>query len=653
MHELLWTRRLIDLLGASAASSTRVFSCFFLGLALGAAVTPRLARRMRRPWRAVALAELGVAVLALPALCLPQWSGWIWPALGAARLVAWEGATTKFLLSAIAVLPPAFCMGMVLPLMAHAVLRGRFELARHGVWLYAINTLGGVLGLGTVSLLTLHLVGAGGSMLLAVTMNLLVAAGGLVLDARCPPTTPASDAAFQQQTVSWSVFLPALTVAMVSGMGILAFEVLALQLVALSAPLSFYAPTAVLTVVVLLLGLAALVVPLLAPRVGGAQRVLSLGLSGTAICMAGAPLYFFQLVQWVDLGQKDTLFAFLAVLLGVAMVALGPAVLLAGLVFPAVLAWLGTIGQDRYGHRWGWLLAVNGLGGLIGAEATYRFVLPTAGVHQAMGCVATLYAVAALAWALSRVPRTITSLVWPLGITAAVVVVTLGPLSWLPQVNPEGVIIVDQRSGREGTVAVVDSPNMGRRIIMSNQYVLGGTKFRFDQERLTHLPLLLHPDPQRVACIGLATGITPGAALEQSAVAAVTAVELSPLVVRAADQYFGPFNHDITRSDRAWSWWKMPARTWRPRRASLMSWSGTCCCPGLPEKLVCIVWSIFAAWRSAARRRRVLSMAGRLPTDARSRGRDSRHVLPGIPPRVPVSQHVRLPLSGSGVSRFA
>ncbi len=49
-HELLWTRRLIDLLGASAASSTRVFSCFFLGLALGAAVTPLLLRRVRRPW---------------------------------------------------------------------------------------------------------------------------------------------------------------------------------------------------------------------------------------------------------------------------------------------------------------------------------------------------------------------------------------------------------------------------------------------------------------------------------------------------------------------------------------------------------------------------------------------------------------------------
>ncbi len=490
-------------------------------------------------------------MLALPALYLPQWSGWIWPALGAARLFAWQGAATKLLLSAAVIFPPAFCMGMVLPLMARAVLRGQFHLARHGVWLYAINTLGGVLGLGTVSLLTLHLVGAGGSMLLAIALNLLVAVGCLALDTRCPPTASADDAACREQAVFWPIFLPALAVAGVSGTGILAFEVLALQLVALAAPLSFYAPTAVLTVVVLLLGLAALVVPWLITRVGGPQQVISTGLLGAAICIVTAPLFFFQLVQWVDLGPKDTLFMFVTTLLSVTLVALGPAVLLAGLVFPAVLGWLGAVGQDPYGRRWGWLLAVNGLGGLLGAEATYRFLLPAVGVHQAMGIVAIFYAVAALAWALLRSPRTVRSLAWPLGLTATIVVTTLGPLSWLPLVNPAGVLIVDQRSGREGTVAVVDSPNMGRRIVMSNQYVLGGTKFRYDQERLTHLPLVLHPDPRRVACIGLATGITPGAALEHTEVAGVTAVELSPLVVLAADQHFGSFNHDITRSHRA------------------------------------------------------------------------------------------------------
>lgn len=49
MHQLLWTRRLVDLLGGSAESSTRVFGCFFLGLSLGAALAAFLASRVTSP----------------------------------------------------------------------------------------------------------------------------------------------------------------------------------------------------------------------------------------------------------------------------------------------------------------------------------------------------------------------------------------------------------------------------------------------------------------------------------------------------------------------------------------------------------------------------------------------------------------------------
>ncbi len=546
-HELLWTRRLIDLLGASSASSTRVFSCFFLGLSLGAAVAPRLVRSVRRFWWAVGGAELAVAILAIPALTLPQWSGWIWPALGPQRLVGWEGAAVKLVLSAAIVFPPAFCMGLVLPLMAGAILRGQLVLARHGVWLYAANTLGGVLGLGAVTLVTLHWVGAGGSMLLAMVLNLLIAAGCFVLSTRCATADQAEPEGQPEAGNRWIMGL-ALAVASLSGMGILSFEVLALQLVALAAPLSFYAPAAVLMIVVLLLGLAALILPWLVAR-WRPERVVGIGLVGSAICLAAAPLYFFQLVQLVDLGPRESLVGYLAVLVGVSAVTLGPAAMFAGLVFPALLAWVGQLGVDRYGRRWGTLLAVNGAGGLVGAEVTYRWLLPALGVHQGIGSVAVLYAAAALGWSVAsrrHRPVLLTGLV-----AAAVIATMLGPHSSLPQVNPSGVVIVDQRNGREGVVAVVDSPHMGRRIVMSNQYVLGGTKFRFDQERLTHLPLVLHPAPQRVACIGLATGITPGAALEHSAVQQVTAIELSPLVAEAADAYFLPFNHGITRHERA------------------------------------------------------------------------------------------------------
>lgn len=71
-HEILWTRRLADLLGASTEASARVFECFFLGLCLGAAVVSRVLPRIRHRWYFLASVELGVAILSLPALFLPQ-----------------------------------------------------------------------------------------------------------------------------------------------------------------------------------------------------------------------------------------------------------------------------------------------------------------------------------------------------------------------------------------------------------------------------------------------------------------------------------------------------------------------------------------------------------------------------------------------------
>jgi spermidine synthase len=134
-HELLWTRRLVDLLGASSEATARVLGCFFLGLALGGVFSTRLVRRARRPWRTMGLLEAGIAVLTLPALFLPRWTDWIWPSLGPERLIGWEGDLIKAGVSLAVVFPPAFFMGTTLPVLAVAVLGREGELGREGVWL--------------------------------------------------------------------------------------------------------------------------------------------------------------------------------------------------------------------------------------------------------------------------------------------------------------------------------------------------------------------------------------------------------------------------------------------------------------------------------------------------------------------------------------
>ena len=62
---------------------------------------------------------------------------------------------------------------------------------------------------------------------------------------------------------------------------------------------------------------------------------------------------------------------------------------------------------------------------------------------------------------------------------------------------------------------------------------------------------MLHPDPRNVAFIGLATGISAGAALDHPGVDQITATELSPLVVAAAKSHFGSFNRNLVTSPRS------------------------------------------------------------------------------------------------------
>ena len=563
-HELLWTRRLIDLLGAGGGSAARVFGCFFLGLALGSAWASRQSSRITRPWLAAAGAETLVALLSLPALLLPTWTGWIWPALGPDRLVGPVGGWVKLILSGVVIVPPACAMGAVLPLVLPALLVGPARLGRQGIWLYAANTLGGVVGVVLTALVTLPAWGASGAMPAAMGGNLLVAVGFGRLGSRLSKSAPAS-ARLDETPVAEPDSAPSTiarlwpeAVAFCSGFAVLAAEVVALELVLLVVPLSYQAPAAILATVIALLGIAALVEPYSRGRARDARAALPTTLAWTGVALVVAPLLFMGMARLAgDIARDATLPEFFLSLAFLVLISLGPAFLASGLVFPRAMAWADATRGRRSGTA-GRLLAINGLGGLLGAEAAYGVLLPRCGIHGSLAVIGGLYALVGLGLACTTIPepgRTRPALgrwLQPLGAVVFVAVVGLGPVARLPHINPYlKVDVLDERFGREGAVAVIEGAGLGKAILVSNQYILGSTRGRWEQERQAHLPLLLHPDPRSVAFIGLATGMTPGAALEHPRVESITAVELSPLVVRAADRYFADDNHAITRSRRA------------------------------------------------------------------------------------------------------
>jgi spermidine synthase len=79
---------------------------------------------------------------------------------------------------------------------------------------------------------------------------------------------------------------------------------------------------------------------------------------------------------------------------------------------------------------------------------------------------------------------------------------------------------------------------------LDNYYVLGSSAAATNERRQGLLPLLLHPDPRRVAFIGLATGITASAG-PALGVQETTVVELVPEVAGAARTYFATWNGQL------------------------------------------------------------------------------------------------------------
>lgn len=553
--QLLWTRRLIDLLGASAESNARVFGCFFLGLGFGSAVANYLISRITKPWRILAQLEGGIILFCLPLFFLPSWTGWIWPAIGPEAFTNGLSGWIKLFLSMVTIIPPAILMGIGLPIMVSALLHDSLELGRHGVWLYAINTLGGVFGLILISGVLLHRLGADGSMLYAMGLNCILCMAFYQIDRVWNrEIVEKVDTSEDRLAIDRRLYHIVLAIAFFSGSGIIGLEVIGLQMYNLVATMSFYGPSSVLASVIFLLAVSALLLPILVKYFKGSEQIIPYVLSMSGLMIAMAPFLFMTIVsKWDPFRSNSSVVHFVYKFVFLVMVTLGPGLFFAGMLFPLAVSWLGTEGGDRHGRRLGWVLAVNGIGGLFGAEVAYRLLLPLSGVHYGIGLIAVSYSLLSIPFLLSKnINRNWISRIMPISLVIFTILFVEIEVKHLPHVDPKLPFkVLAEKHGREGNLAVIEHKDIGRGILMSNQYLLGSTTVRYDQERQAHLPIILNGNPRKVGFIGHATGITSGAALLHDGIESIVSVEIASIVVEAATEFFGEYNNQIASNSLA------------------------------------------------------------------------------------------------------
>jgi predicted membrane-bound spermidine synthase len=183
MYELGWIRMLSLVLGSSTHSFELMLSAFILGLALGGFFIRKHVDSIRNPERF--LAGVMLAMGSLAALTLPLYNQMFdFMAWALQTLTHTPGGWVAFNLagqsiSILIMLPATVCAGMTLPVLTHALMRrGRSE---EGIGtIYAVNTLGCIVGV----LLTVHLlmpqVGIKGVILAGATIHIALGLSRLI-----------------------------------------------------------------------------------------------------------------------------------------------------------------------------------------------------------------------------------------------------------------------------------------------------------------------------------------------------------------------------------------------------------------------------------------------------------------------------------------
>lgn len=174
--EVAWFRLLSLVLGASVYAFSLMLLAFLIGIAsggeIGGIIADNLGAQVRK---GAAAAQAGVAALSWGAMWLYGWLPltfvWLFFAVRKDPELVWPA---KCVVALLVMTPPAVLMGASFPLLVRSA--GRNASSEDVGFLYAANTAGGVLGAFLAGFVLLPRIEVTGTVLLAVSVNLLGAA---------------------------------------------------------------------------------------------------------------------------------------------------------------------------------------------------------------------------------------------------------------------------------------------------------------------------------------------------------------------------------------------------------------------------------------------------------------------------------------------
>lgn len=537
VYEVSWSRQIGTLIGHTVHGAAAVLTSFFLGMALGYALAAWRARS-QRAWTYYAIAELTIAGWAsLVPLLLQQ----IEPLVSLLTSSPFPDQLMRWLFCTLILLPATIALGTTFPLMAQCLSSFDPHCSQRSVTLYAWNTTGGFVGVLTAAFGLMTWTGVRGASYWAALLSLTIGLIALVLSANKtssvrsgqipakPIDNPPLNEVAKRSILTWHQ----LTVASLSGFGLLALEVYYTRLFSLVFHNSTYTFSAILAVALLSLALGAFLVKLLLKQIN-ATLLMTLIAGAGAFAIPASSFAFVAVTDFDYFVWGNTFGSYLLGVFALVSIIVMPTFVLLGMFFP--LVWSD---QSRQTHATlaqvvGYSTFINAIAAALGAGLTSLLLIPILGLWQTGVLISFFYACYTVMILIRR------NRIWT-GII--VMVVFLGVVA--PLVNRDGLepvgqdergdLLIRRWNSAYGWIDVTKSPEGNLKIRQNLHYRYGSTGTEaWRAYRQARIPLLLHGSPKDVLFLGLGTGLTAGGAVGFPSLKQSVVVELIPEVLNAA-----------------------------------------------------------------------------------------------------------------------
>ena len=175
-YEVLWTRILVFFLGSTTYAFATMLAAFLFGIALGSMVLARWVDRIKQPISTFGIIQLGIGLFAL--ILMPAFERLY--GMTYALQSTFGGSRFWAFFSCFVVMSlPTFLMGASFPLVTKIYTGNARQLGRSIGNVYAINTVGSILGAFCAGFLLIPLLGIRPSIVLTVALNTGI--GGLLV----------------------------------------------------------------------------------------------------------------------------------------------------------------------------------------------------------------------------------------------------------------------------------------------------------------------------------------------------------------------------------------------------------------------------------------------------------------------------------------